>query len=107
YHGVGEVDDDADPHRLVLDPRLLDDQLRFMLRHRYRFVTARQLHEEFGGRRPPNGTAVLTFDDGWLDAATTVVPMLERLGLTATFYVCPGWLRGPHPLARAAHATRL
>lgn len=97
YHGVGEVTDEVDPNRLVLAPGLLEDQIRLLLRRGYRFVTSEQLADESGGSRPAPGTAVLTFDDGWLDGDTTVRPMLARLGVAATFYVCPDWLGGHHP----------
>jgi peptidoglycan/xylan/chitin deacetylase (PgdA/CDA1 family) len=39
---------------------------------------------------PRGGIAVLTFDDGGRDGLTTVAPLLERLGVRGTFYVCPG-----------------
>lgn len=38
---------------------------------------------------PPRATA-LTFDDGYRDNLDAVLPMLRRLGLTATFYLVPG-----------------
>lgn len=97
YHAVADIEREADPHRLVLHPRLLEDQLDMLTRRRYRFLTAAELWAETGGRRPPAGTAVLTFDDGWMDAVETVAPLLRRRGIKATFYVCPGWLGGQHP----------
>lgn len=93
YHGVADVDEDDDPRRLVLSPGRFESQLRTLRRLGYEFTTA----EPVAGSRPPRGTAVLTFDDGWLDAVDTVVPILARLGIAATFYVCPGWLGGHHP----------
>jgi peptidoglycan/xylan/chitin deacetylase (PgdA/CDA1 family) len=96
FHGVGEATDAEDPHRLVMAPRHLEAQLRLLLRLGYRFVTAAEL----GDRPPPPGTAVATFDDGWRDAVTTVAPLLARLGIRGSFYVCPGWWGGRHPLVQ-------
>ena len=105
YHGVAEGAEAEDPDRLLLDPTLFERQLRMLVRRGYRFTTASEALEEPGGR-PAAGTAVLTFDDGWLDALTEVVPLLRRVGASATFYVCPGWLGGHHPLV-AGPAGRL
>lgn len=92
YHGVGDAA--VDPERLVLAPDRFEHQLRTMRRLGYAFVRAVDL----GGRRPPPRTAVATFDDGWADAVDTVAPILERFGIHASFYVCPGWWGGQHPL---------
>ncbi|HZQ27322.1 MAG TPA: polysaccharide deacetylase family protein [Acidimicrobiales bacterium] len=100
YHAVATADEAADPHRLVLDPAKFDSQLRLLRRAGYRFTTAAALASTDGP--PPRGTAVLTFDDGWIDAVTNLLPRLRSLGLPATFYVCPGWLGGQHPLVAGA-----
>lgn len=97
YHAVGHADDEQDPDRLVLDPRRFESQLRLLRRLGYDFATTADVAAS--GGPPARGTAVLTFDDGWLDAVTTVAPLLRRLGISATFYVCPGWFdEGQHPL---------
>lgn len=106
YHGVARVDEQDDPSRLVLDPARFESQLRTLRTLGYEFTTAEQLAGAGPGARPPRGTAVLTFDDGWLDAVDAVVPRLSKLGIPATFYVCPGWLGGRHPLV-AGPAGRL
>jgi peptidoglycan/xylan/chitin deacetylase (PgdA/CDA1 family) len=95
YHGVGDADDAADPRRLVVAPRHLAAHIRLLRRRGYQFVTAGDLSPH---GPPPPRTAVLTFDDGWLDALTTVTPMLARLGIRASFFVCPGMWGGQHPL---------
>lgn len=95
FHGVGHATDEEDPHRLVMTPEHLEAQLRMLLRLGYRFVAARELDPH---RPPPPGTAVATFDDGWRDAITTVAPLLGRLGIPGSFYVCPGWWGQQHPL---------
>jgi peptidoglycan/xylan/chitin deacetylase (PgdA/CDA1 family) len=96
HHGVGDVGDADDPERLVVSPARLEAQLRLLQRLRYRFVTAEALLAGVPAAR----TAVLTFDDGWRDGLTTVAPMLERLGLRASFYVCPGQWGEQHTMVR-------
>ena len=39
---------------------------------------------------------MLTFDDGFRNWLTAAAPLLQRLGVRATFYVCPGLLGGRH-----------
>jgi peptidoglycan/xylan/chitin deacetylase (PgdA/CDA1 family) len=81
------VDDDADPQRLVTSPAHMESHVRWLKRRGYRFVTAGELAAD---PTPRTQTAVLTYDDGWRDGLTTVMPALKDLGVPATFYVCPG-----------------
>jgi len=97
YHGVGEVSDAQDPHRLVVSLDRLERQVRLLLSAGYRFLTAEELLG-LGDRPPPPGTAVLTFDDGFRSWLTLVAPLLNRMGVRATFYVCPGMWGVQHPL---------
>jgi peptidoglycan/xylan/chitin deacetylase (PgdA/CDA1 family) len=46
---------------------------------------------ESGARLPPRSVAI-TFDDGYADNLILAVPLLERLGLPATFFLVPGFL---------------
>lgn len=95
YHGIGDVDDATDPMRLVVSLSHLESHLRLLLRLGYRFVTA---EEVLAAGRVPRGAAALTFDDGFRTWLTLGVPLLQRLGARATFYVTTGWLGGQHPL---------
>jgi peptidoglycan/xylan/chitin deacetylase (PgdA/CDA1 family) len=57
-------------------------------------AVAARLHDTT--RRP---FCALTFDDGKRSNATTVAPVLDRLGVPAAFYVCTGFLdAGTRPL---------
>jgi len=42
----------------------------------------------------PSRPLCITFDDGYADNATVATPILAKLGLTGTFFVCPGFLEG-------------
>jgi peptidoglycan/xylan/chitin deacetylase (PgdA/CDA1 family) len=97
YHGVGRVDDAGDPSRLVTSPAHLESHVRLLRRLGYRFATAEQALDAGNGGVPPDATAVLTFDDGFHTWLTEAVPLLRRLGVPATFYVCPGWFGQSHP----------
>lgn len=101
YHGVNAVGDGDDPIRLINHPDTLAAHVRLLTRLRYRFVHA----EALIGARPR--AAVLTFDDGLADGLTVTAPLLEKLGATGTFYVCPGWFGGRHPLVEGDAATLL
>jgi peptidoglycan/xylan/chitin deacetylase (PgdA/CDA1 family) len=98
YHGVGRADDAADPTRLVTSPEHLESHVRLLRRLRYRFLTAEQALDAGNGGPPPDRVAVLTFDDGFHTWLTEALPLLRRLEVPATFYVCPGWFtQGQHP----------
>jgi peptidoglycan/xylan/chitin deacetylase (PgdA/CDA1 family) len=88
HHGVNRVAAGDDPMDLVMAPEHLESQVRMLQRAGYRFLTAEELLAT--GRPQARGTAILTFDDGWLDALTVAAPLLSRLGVRATFYVNPG-----------------
>lgn len=45
------------------------------------------------GKLPP-GTACITFDDGYADNAETALPILQKYGISATFFVSTGFLDG-------------
>lgn len=98
YHAVGDIGGGSDPQELVLDAGRFERQVRLLHRAGYRFLTAGELVARGPDRPLPPATAALTFDDGWMGDATVVSPILRRLGVRATFFVCPDWLAGgSHP----------
>ena len=107
YHGIGQAAGGDDPARLVTSPAHLESHVRLLQRLGYRFVTVGQALDQAGTGEPPPATAVLTFDDGFRDWLTLGLPILQRLGVPATFYLCPGWLGGQHPEVAGEHGRLL
>ena len=95
HHGVGAAPPGSDPVGLVVAPDHLRSQLRLLLRLGYRFRTMEELADS-PDLSPPARTAALTFDDGLADDLHVTAPLLEELGIRASFYVCPGLWGGQH-----------
>jgi peptidoglycan/xylan/chitin deacetylase (PgdA/CDA1 family) len=95
YHAIHESQDGISAEDVILSPQRLERDVRALQASGYRLLTAGELLEAHGGEAPQPGEAVLTFDDGWRDSLTVAAPLLNRLGVRATFFVCPG-LFGNH-----------
>jgi peptidoglycan/xylan/chitin deacetylase (PgdA/CDA1 family) len=87
YHSVEPYE--SDPYRVTVHPRRFDQQLRWLHRRGLRGVSMAEL---LTSREP--GTVGLTFDDGYVDFITAVMPTLARYGFTATVFVIAGALGG-------------
>lgn len=91
YHSVEPYD--ADPYQVTVHPRRFDRQLRWLRRRGMRGVSMSEL---LLARREGRaaGLVGLTFDDGYADFVTEVLPALARHGFGATVFVIPGALGG-------------
>lgn len=96
YHGVNDTADEDDPNQIVVPPRHFRAHVELLRRRGYRFLSVEGLLDRGASEPPPPRTAVLTFDDGWRDGLTVVAPLLGRLEIPATFYVCPGQWAAQH-----------
>jgi peptidoglycan/xylan/chitin deacetylase (PgdA/CDA1 family) len=103
YHGVADVALRSDPHRLFVRPRDFRQQVDRLRDWGYRLVTFGELARR-AASGDASGYAALTFDDGPVDNAETVAPLLAELGVPATVFLVPGWLGQPY---RWAPETRL
>lgn len=107
YHSVSD-DPPSWLAPLTVSPRTFAEHLDVIADSGLHVITLRQLvAAQLGGPPLPSQPAVLTFDDGYADFASTVAPLLVARGLPATLYVTTNALhgrgsqvgRGPFPSA--------
>jgi peptidoglycan/xylan/chitin deacetylase (PgdA/CDA1 family) len=91
YHRVAPEEDD--PWGLVVTPERFEQQLE-ILRKRAVPLSLEGLVEGLAAHRLPERSAVITFDDGYVDTLRYAKPILERLGLPATVFVTTGYIGG-------------
>ncbi|MET9849461.1 polysaccharide deacetylase family protein [Streptomyces ossamyceticus] len=90
YHAVS---DDPPPWLapFTVSPRTFTEHLDVIADNGLTVIPLRRLVTALlGGPPPPPRSAVLTFDDGYADFASTVAPLLLDRGLAATLYVTTG-----------------
>jgi peptidoglycan/xylan/chitin deacetylase (PgdA/CDA1 family) len=98
YHKVDAVvPRDPVGRDLTVEPRSFEAQLRYLREHRIPTLTAAELTDALARGERPNGV-VLTFDDGYADAATTALPLLRKYGARGTFYISSGFIGTPRHL---------
>ena len=93
YHYVRAVDRSVDPlgYELSVTPEHFAQQLAWLRDNGYTTVRMDQLTGCLQGVKTCVAQSVaLTFDDGYEDAYSTVLPLLQQFGFTATFYVISG-----------------
>ncbi len=88
YHKIDpKTPHDAVGRDLTLDPAAFAAQLAWLQGHHVRTITMAELVAAIGRGEKPRDTVVLTFDDGYVDAATFATPLLQKYGMRASFYV--------------------
>jgi peptidoglycan/xylan/chitin deacetylase (PgdA/CDA1 family) len=97
YHCLGAIAREHDPIHLAVTPERFRAQVNALLGRGYEFVTLSEFARRLRATGPPAGVCALTFDDGTADNATLLPQLLEKLGVPATLFVCPGLLGRPYP----------
>jgi peptidoglycan/xylan/chitin deacetylase (PgdA/CDA1 family) len=93
YHKIDSVTPaDAVGRSLTIAPGVFVTQLAWLRAHRIRTITMNELADALARREYPSNAVVLTFDDGYADAATVATPLLRKYGARATFYVSAGFV---------------
>ena len=82
YHRVTNLARDTE--MLAVSPDNFRDQVKF-LKQNYRIL---RFEEDWSGLKEK--AVVITFDDGYADNALEALPILEEIGVPATFFICTG-----------------
>jgi peptidoglycan/xylan/chitin deacetylase (PgdA/CDA1 family) len=93
YHYIRSVDQGSDPlgWELSVTPEQFEAQMAWLHEQGYRTMRMDAVARCLRGEAPcPANAVALTFDDGYADAFTTALPVLQRYGFTATFYIITG-----------------
>jgi peptidoglycan/xylan/chitin deacetylase (PgdA/CDA1 family) len=93
YHRVdAQTPSDAVGRSLTVAPAAFAAQLAWLRAHHIATLTTAELVAALARGEHPSHAVVLTFDDGYADAATVALPLLVRYGARASFYVSAGFL---------------
>ena len=91
FHRVHAAPDPLFPHEP--DATRFDAMMRYVSKT-YRVLTLGQAVGHLNRDTLPPRSLVITFDDGYADNAEVALPILQRYGLRATFFVSTGFLDG-------------
>jgi peptidoglycan/xylan/chitin deacetylase (PgdA/CDA1 family) len=93
YHEIAPPSETSS--HLAVSPDAFSAQLAHLAAWAYQTVTAAELANVVacGDGDLPDRPVVLTFDDGYADFHSRVMPLLDQYGFTATLFMTTGWVR--------------
>ena len=97
YHRIVPLSEAGNSIRsLVVPPATFDAQLSALEAAGWHTITVSALADDLeAGIRPAPRTFVITIDDGWYDGYTYALPILQKHGFVATYYVIAGRINEP------------
>ena len=102
YHAVS--DNIWGTEKYFVSPKQLDEQLAWLVEEGYEPIWFSDLADIESYEKP----VILTFDDGYEDNYTTVLPLLQKYGVKATVFVITGYsLGGNEYYLTPEHITEL
>ena len=90
YHYISELPPDADIYRtdLTVTPEQFQAELQYLQEQGYETVRLSDIYTTLTTGKPlPARPIVLTFDDGYKDAYTNAMPLLQAYGYAGEFFV--------------------
>ncbi|HQE91946.1 MAG TPA: polysaccharide deacetylase family protein [Anaerolineae bacterium] len=90
YHYISELPADADVYRrdLTVIPARFEEQLQYLQAQGYQSIFLADIYATLTTGQPlPEKPIVLTFDDGYKDAYTGALPLLQKYGFVGEFFL--------------------
>ncbi len=90
YHHVGPKPGYIFERRVNVTEPIFRQEMAYLKTKGYKTLTLDQYIDQVKtGKNPSQKSVLLTIDDGYLDAYTTVFPILKEYGFVATFFIVP------------------
>lgn len=105
YHYIREVDPAKDylGYRLSVTPSAFDQQVNWLSNHGYQAVRLDDYcQSKISVTKKP---VILTFDDGYEDAFTSALPILQKYHFTGTFFIIKSRINQPEYLSNTQIKT--
>lgn len=80
-------------HKDVITPDAFADQMYFLSKGGYRFLSADELYQGLLDSNLPSKSIMITFDDGYFDLYSSVFPILKKYDIKATVFVITSRIR--------------
>ena len=89
YHGVDAKLPKGWPRSLIMPTAKFEEQIRYLSEQGYKIVTVEELAHRLEKGESVNKYVALSFDDGYKDNYTTVLPLLQKYNAKGTFSIIP------------------
>jgi peptidoglycan/xylan/chitin deacetylase (PgdA/CDA1 family) len=98
YHQVLEVIESTASSETQISLSKFDSQMNYLKTNNFNPITMSQLSGYLNNNKTlPNKPILITFDDGWEDQYWNAVPVLDKYGFKATFFIIGNTLTGTWP----------
>ena len=90
YHAISYKPQSYKDPNLVIKPKQLEAQIKYLYQHRYNTISLTDLYGAmYLGKKLPPKPVILTFDDGLREQYRVAFPILKKYRKKATFFVTP------------------
>ncbi len=107
YHSISSL---ASPRlaKYTVSPELFAEHMAYLAKLYYTSITVTQFARALTEAKPelPGRPVILTFDDGFADFYTNVLPVLKRYDFTATLYITTAYVGMDHWLRCEGELTQ-